>query len=161
MQHAVGHLNALARTTIEPESYILMAADSVHLGGQFRPSEALPLPDVVDEAGLSPYPCPKEVLLRLHPRYSDISPFFGLDPCFPHDLQKAEETVRRIQAYDADDRVLVIFSHDVEIYNTLDYYPNSANKWYSQGWKLDSRWKFLIDIQMAWKRHVARPTPRP
>ncbi|KAI0453616.1 beta-lactamase-like protein [Xylaria acuta] len=156
--HSIGHLNALARTSIEHESYILMAADSVHLGGEFRPSRALPLPEVADEPGLSPWPCPKDILLELHPKRSATSPFFGLDPCFPFDFRKAKKTIERIQAFDADDRVLVIFAHDVEIYNTLEYYPNLANDWYLQGWKLASRWKFLVDIQMAMKRHRARST---
>ncbi|KAI0441741.1 beta-lactamase-like protein [Xylaria telfairii] len=158
--HSVGHLNALARIGSEPESYILMAADSVQLGDEFRPSAAVPLPGAVDEPGISPWPCPKETLLKLHPESSATSPFFGLDPCFPYDLQKARETVKRIQAFDADNRVLVVFAHDIEIYNTPECYQKLANNWYSKGWKLASRWKFLVDIQMAMKRYQARSTSR-
>ncbi|KAI1120048.1 beta-lactamase-like protein [Nemania abortiva] len=157
--HALGHLNALARTSSSPESFILMAADSVHFGGEFRPSEAIPLPESVDVDGLHPQPCPRDVLLDLHPARSGTSAFFRPDPCFPLDLPKTEATIERIKAFDADDRVLVIFSHDIDIYNMLEFYPNVADDWLSKGWKLDARWTFLARIQRDAKMHRARHMP--
>jgi hypothetical protein len=147
VQHSVGHLNALARTSVDPESYILMAADSVHLGGEFRPSDAVPLPETVSEAGLVPCPCPRRVILEMHPRGSATEPFMGLDPCFPLDLGQAEEVIKLVQAFDADERVLVVFAHDTTLYDTLEYYPKPANDWRAKGWKQAGRWKFLVDLQ--------------
>lgn len=124
-----------------------MAADSVHVCGEFRPSEALPLPEKVDEPGLIPCPCPRELLLEMHPRGSAVIPFMGLDPRFPENLTQAEQTIERVQAFDADERVLVIFSHDTTLYDVLEYFPKSANDWRAKGWKMAGRWRFLVDLQ--------------
>lgn len=104
-----------------------MVADSVHLGGEFRPSESIPLPELVDEPGLVPCPCPRQVILEMHPQDSATKPFMGLDPRFPLDLGHAEQTIERVQAFDADERVLVGFAHDTTLYDTLEYYPKAAN----------------------------------
>ncbi|KAF2115733.1 beta-lactamase-like protein [Lophiotrema nucula] len=145
--HSLGHINALARTSADPATFIFLAADSVHLGGEIRPSEALPLPDLVDVPGIVPWPCPAEQLLKIHPRDSRTLPYLGLDPCFPEHLEDAEKTIESIQRFDADDRVLVVFAHDVSIYKTLEYYPATANDWKNKGWKSIGRWAFLTDLQ--------------
>ncbi|KAF2754823.1 hypothetical protein EJ05DRAFT_503767 [Pseudovirgaria hyperparasitica] len=155
--HALGHLNALARTSANPPTFILMAADSVHLGGEFRPSEALPLPNFVDAPGLNPSPCPAEELVKFHPRNSKILPYLGLDPCFPEHLEDAERTIKSIEAFDADDRVMVIFAHDVSIHGTLSYYPETADSWKEQGWKSSGRWVFLSDLQRIAREASCKP----
>lgn len=55
-------------------------------------------------------------------------PYLGLDPCFPEHLEDAEKTIESIQKFDADDRVLIIFAHDITLYKTLEYYPTTANR---------------------------------
>lgn len=152
-QHSLGHINALARTSADPSTFIFLAADSVHLAGEIRPSEVLPLPDEVDVHGIVPRPCPAEHLLRIHPRNSRTVPYLGLDPCFPENLKDAEETIESIQKFDADDRVLVLRSHDVSMYQILEYYPASANDWKQKGWKLTGRWAFLTDLRQTANRH--------
>ena len=124
-----------------------MAADSVHLGGEFRPTNATPLPDYIDVAGLKPQPCPREELLRHHPKNSATSPFLGLDPSFPADLAKAERTITHIQNFDADDRVFVVFAHDTSIFNIVDFFPRTANDWKKRGWKEKGRWTYLPHLQ--------------
>ncbi|KAM7209966.1 beta-lactamase-like protein [Rhypophila decipiens] len=145
--HSLGHLNALARTSVDPETFIFLAADSVHLAGEFRPTELLPLPDAVDVPGIVPCPCPAEHLLRIHPRESKTLPYLGLDPCFPEDLEAAEKTIENIQAFDADERVFVVWAHDVTLHNILEYYPATADDWKVKGWKETSRRTFLSDLQ--------------
>jgi hypothetical protein len=135
------------RTSADPASFIFIAADSVHLAGEFRPTEALPLPDVIDIPGIVPRPCPGEELLKIHPRGSRTLPYLGLAPRFPEHLEDAEKTIESIEKFDADDRVLVVFAHDVPIYKTLDYYPVTANDWKDKGWKSIGRWAFLADLQ--------------
>lgn len=152
-QHALGHLNALARTSADPATFIFLAADSVHLGGEFRPTEALPLPDVVNVPGIVPRPCPGELLLKIHPRGSSTLPYLGLDPCFPEHLVDAERTIESVERFDADDRVLVVFAHDVTLYKTLDFYPKTANAWKSKDWKEVGRWAFLADLQKIAREH--------
>lgn len=116
-----------------------MAADSVHIGGEFRPSHSLPLPAWVDLPCLMPRPCPQKVLLWMHTRSCETLPYLGLDPGFPENLAEAEQTIVSIQAFDADERVLVVFAHDVSMFDILEFYPKSANGWKQKGWKEKGR----------------------
>ncbi|KAJ3531244.1 hypothetical protein NM208_g8960 [Fusarium decemcellulare] len=153
--HSLGHINALARTETSPESFIFMAADSVHLGGEFRPTEAFPLPKVVDVPGLTPCPCSCEQLLKFHPRDSPTKPYLGLDPRFPEHLVAAEKTISHIQRFDADERVLFIYAHDITMFEMLDYFPQTVDNWRSKSWKAESRWKFLVDLQQIARKRAA------
>ena len=119
----------MARTSASPETFIYIAADSVHLGGEFRPSESIPLPEFLDVPGLIPRPCPRQVLLDIHPRKSATLPFLGLDPSFPENLADAEQTIRSIQDFDFDETVFVVYAHDVSLFDILDFYPKTANDW--------------------------------
>lgn len=74
-------------------------------------------------------------------------PFLGLDRCFPEDLDAAEKTIESIEKFDADERVLVVWAHDVTMYKTLEDYPAIANGWKAKGWKGTGRWAFLSDLQ--------------
>ncbi|TPX13509.1 uncharacterized protein E0L32_005980 [Thyridium curvatum] len=145
--HSLGHINALARTSADPDTYIFLAADSVHLAGEVRPTHSLPLPDEIDVPNIVPRPCPAEHLLQIHPRASRMLQFLGLDRCFPEDLDAAEKTIESIEKFDADERVLVVWAHDVTMYKTLEYYPAIANGWKAKGWKGTGRWAFLSDLQ--------------
>jgi len=145
----VGHVNALARTSTSPDTFIFMAADSVHLGGELRPSTSMPLPEQVDVPGIVPRPCPCRLLSKIHPRHSTTTPFLGLDPSFPENLEEAEQTIRLIQYFDADERVLVVFAHDVSLFDIVEFYPRKANDWNKKGWKEKGRWAFLPQLQKA------------
>jgi hypothetical protein len=87
------------------------------------------------------------LLLHIHPRNSATTPFLGLDSCFPEHLADAEETIRLIQNFDADERVFVVFAHDVSMFNVVDFFPHVANEWKLKRWKEKVRWTFLIDLQ--------------
>lgn len=91
--------------------------------------------------------------MEMHPRGSTKLPYLGLDPRFPEDLVHAEKVIERIQEFDADPRVLVIFSHDTTIFNILEYFPKTANGWKGQGWKEAGRWRFLVDLQKIARAH--------
>ncbi|KAI9148110.1 beta-lactamase-like protein [Paramyrothecium foliicola] len=147
--HALGHLNALARTSTNADTFIFLGADGAHSGGELRPNEILPLPDIVDVPGITPRPCPAEALLKFHPKKSRTLPYLGLHPDFSEDLQDAEDTIQSIQKFDADDRVLVLLAHDVSMYKILEYFPIFANEWKDKGWKPSARWAFLADLQSA------------
>ncbi|KAI1333876.1 beta-lactamase-like protein [Xylariaceae sp. FL0016] len=145
--HSLGHINALARTNSDPESYMFLAADSIHFGGEFRPSNLLPLPDTIrDGKPPLPDPCADEVLLKMHPTQSRVEPFLTLSSTFPEDLSLAEETIKSLQEFDADARVLILFSHDVTLFDTLPYFPKNANDWLKTGMKESTRWAFLSDL---------------
>jgi hypothetical protein len=102
--------------------------------------------------GIRPRPCPVDKLLVMYPRHSRTLPFLGLDPCFPEHLKAAGNTIELIQRIDADDGVLVIFSHDTSIYDNLKFFPRSANDWLSKGWKKKGFWNFLLQLQEAHTR---------
>jgi hypothetical protein len=93
--------------------------------------------------------------MDMHPRNCETLPYLGLDPSFPEDLAKAEQTIVSIQDFDADERVLVVFAHDVSMFDILEFYPQNANEWKQKGWKERGRWMFLADLQK-----VARENPK-
>ncbi|KAK3356810.1 hypothetical protein B0T25DRAFT_139953 [Lasiosphaeria hispida] len=94
--------------------------------------------------------CRAVLLSSLTLSLSRTLPYLGLDPCLPEHLEDAERTIESVERFDADDRVLVIFSHDVSIHKTLEYFPATANDWKEKNWKSIGRWAFLADLQ-----HVA------
>ncbi|KAI0601035.1 beta-lactamase-like protein [Biscogniauxia sp. FL1348] len=159
--HVTGHINALARTASAPESYVFMAADSVHFGGEFRPSAQLPLPSSVLAL---PRPCPGDLLLDMHPHHSATTPYLSLGPSFAEDLAAADRTIRHLQAFDADARVLVVFAHDESFLLRPDYvegeeegnariipqFPRSMDDWAAKKKaptvKEAVRWTFLGEL---------------
>ncbi|KAI1676011.1 Metallo-beta-lactamase superprotein [Pyrenophora tritici-repentis] len=51
--HAIGHMSALARTTADPPTFILLGGDIAHHCGEFRPSRYIPLPDIITPSPIS------------------------------------------------------------------------------------------------------------
>lgn len=65
--HAVGHINALARTSTNPSTFIYMGGDSFHHCAALRPNEYMPLPKSIEVPNLNPYPCPGDLFHSFHP----------------------------------------------------------------------------------------------
>lgn len=150
--HAVGHINALARTTSNPDTFLLMAGDSYHHVSALRPSDGVPLPDPVIVPGLTPSPCPCSLISACHPDRRDAAhtPFVRIGERSPAiDLEAAQQMVDKLQAFDADDRILLISAHDWSLKDIVEYFPHSANEWRRKDWKQRSRWGFLRDFQKA------------
>lgn len=67
--HAIGHISGLVRTT--PDTFVFLGGDVCHHSGVIRPTELIPLPDIIpknavlDEA--IPRPCPCTAFLSSHP----------------------------------------------------------------------------------------------
>lgn len=54
--HAIGHMCGLARTRADPPEFIFMGGDIAHHGGEFRPTEYLPIPEnIVPNPLLAPF----------------------------------------------------------------------------------------------------------
>ena len=66
-----------------------------------------------------------------------------------YNVADANETLRKVQAFDADDRVLVVIAHDYTLLEVVDFFPKEANGWKAKGWKEEGRWGFLRDFQRA------------
>lgn len=60
-QHAIGHMNALVRTTTSPDTFLFLAGDSFHHPSEVRPISDVPLPEELDIPNFSLKPCPCQI----------------------------------------------------------------------------------------------------
>lgn len=165
--HAIGHVNALARTRVDPPEYVHMCGDSAHHCGEIRPTVYMPLPE-----GIEPSPVP-----HLHPTICPGGLFSGIlrkgskedhilelmDPgagsykhqkyALIYDDKKLKETVREVEGFDANEDVFTVLAHDWTLKGIMDEWPMSLNGWSEKGWKKEARWKFLEDFQGAIVKH--------
>ncbi|KAK1637884.1 metallo-beta-lactamase superfamily protein [Colletotrichum phormii] len=167
--HAIGHINALARTT--EDSFMYFAGDSFHHSSVLRPHSGATLPEKIQLPGNC---CSGRVFHAVHPvagnsaalgPYSKILGEAGSDangipfhavPEVPEgqaglflDLEAARETVRAIQRFDASPDVFVVASHDSSLVSVVDVYPADASGWKGKGWKESGKWLFLKDFEKA------------
>jgi hypothetical protein len=157
--HAVGHMCGLARTT--EDSYIMMGADTCHHAGQYRPSQYLPMPDNIiphPYSAVSDQACPCTVFQSIHPdpEVFQTAPFYKIrvnedGTTVAYDADKANESIRNLQRFDAAENVFVVCAHDTSLIGIVDLFPKEANEWKDAGWKLKSRWKFLGDWETVGK----------
>ncbi|KAL1988986.1 hypothetical protein VTN96DRAFT_5749 [Rasamsonia emersonii] len=164
--HAVGHVCGLARTTSggsssssnssDNDTFILMGGDSCHHAGQIRPSPYLPLPEQIrphqpqDEA--SHPPCPGALFEKIHPDPVNYRtrPFYRIrvwedGTTVAHDPDTAQQSIYRLQPFDAAENVFFVFAHDRTLADVVDIFPATANRWKEAGWKERGRWRFLRD----------------
>lgn len=152
--HAVGHLNALARTSVRPDTFIYMGGDSYHHCAALRPNKYTPLPESIEVPNLNPFPCPGDLFHSFHPCAShgaaNSAPFVKIGEKSPAiDLEAARDTLRKIEVFDADENILCVSAHDWSLKDVLDYYPQPANDWKAKGWKEKGRWRFLANFQKS------------
>ena len=162
--HAIGHVNALARTHASPNAaFIHLGGDSIHHAGEIRPSEYLPLPETIEPSpvpNLHPTACPGHVftsLLRDGSKTEHILEFH--DPwkdqvedkkfAIVYDEPDLRETVRKDEELDADQDIFTLIAHDWTLKGVIDEWPKSLNSWKEKGWKESTRWKFLEDFEQA------------
>lgn len=154
--HTIAHMMGLARTT--PTSFVLMAADCCHHGGEFRPSPFVPLPDVIDPNPLvhsAKYPrrmpCPGQPFLDVHPKKSKTEPFYQLNNRNDSDtVREATQSQRKLDEFDASEDVLVLTAHDSDAQSVIDLYPKTINEWKKpeNDWKRKLHWAFLADFKV-------------
>ncbi|KAL9616106.1 MAG: hypothetical protein Q9160_008990 [Pyrenula sp. 1 TL-2023] len=163
--HAIGHIAGLVRTTSSPQpSYLLLGGDTCHHPGIFRPTPLSPLPDPITPSPYTPHyltsVCPCTLFTSLHPS-ATLNPAQSSPPANPRttpflsiapnadgkgvflDVEKANETLERLKAFDADERVMVVLAHDKTLEGVVDVFPRGANEWREKGWKERARWGFL------------------
>ena len=148
-KHAVGHINALARTTTSPDTFLFLAADSFHHPSQLRPNPILLLPKELDLPAFGGKCCPCQIFQNLEPKRQLDRPFVEPNDLFSHNNEQAIETIIKIQPIDVDEECFVVAAHDESIYPIMDYFPKQANSWHSKGWKEKGRWPFLNDLADA------------
>lgn len=161
--HAIGHMSGLARTTAKPSTFIFLAGDCAHHGGEFRPSSSLPMPSTISPSPLPhlhPTVCPGSLFIPIHRLYdpdnrvhatdSPISePFYQISAEGANDVTQARESVRKLSIFDGDENVLVMIAHDRHMLDVVKCFPEKANGWKEEGWKEKGKWMFLGDFETA------------
>jgi glyoxylase-like metal-dependent hydrolase (beta-lactamase superfamily II) len=160
--HAIGHISALARVTSTREgdaedTFIFMGGDTAHHGGEFRPSEYLPLPREI-----RPSPdqlrharcCPGHVFEAMHPRQRGNVPFYQVSAGpFCHDAEVASQSIAKMQQFDASPNVFVVVAHDPTLLDAdvgIPFFPHGTmNDWKAQGYSSQVHWAFLKDFVPA------------
>jgi glyoxylase-like metal-dependent hydrolase (beta-lactamase superfamily II) len=153
--HTVGHLCALCRTTsIDGTStFMFLGGDIAHHGSLFRPTEYLPLPEIIAP---SPDPVkestPGDIYASIHrvrkeaggKDKSFVTPLCCCPSGYVHeDPPAAQKAMDKMQMFDADDDILVVCAHDATLLDVMDFYPKSANDWRAKHWGKMAHWKFL------------------
>ena len=149
--HTFGHIAALARVTLSggdpmQDTFVLMGGDTCHFAGEFRPTAYHPLPTEVKP---SPFPeiqpgsCPGALFQTVHPTNSATEPFYQMPKTSTVNLEAAQQSIRKLELFDAAENVLVIISHDLSILQEIDLFPESINAWKEKGYGEKVRWRFL------------------
>ncbi|EXJ63197.1 hypothetical protein A1O7_03644 [Cladophialophora yegresii CBS 114405] len=159
--HAIGHVCGLARVTSSLEcdkedTFIFMGADAAHHGGEFRPSEYLPLPKYIQPSPFSrkyPTSCPGHIFETIHPGGKGSEPFYRLQDHVPHSLEQAEQSCSHMQEFDAAENVFVIIAHDATLLDDqvgIEWFPDGTlRNWKEKGCSERARWAFLKDFAEA------------
>lgn len=154
--HAIGHICALARTTVDPPSFILMGGDAYHHGGELRPSPYLPLPESISPHPFTPLTLSSclgalfEPVLRDEDKTRPIyipSPQTTVKMHF--DAEEAVRTIQKLQEADVREDVLMVAAHDEALLDIVDFFPKRANGFVQKGWVRQARWRFLRDFAEA------------
>ncbi|KAL9604793.1 MAG: hypothetical protein Q9219_000241 [cf. Caloplaca sp. 3 TL-2023] len=158
--HAIGHISGLARTT--PDTFVFMGGDVCHFGGSYRPTAYAPLPatipaDVTLDSDRFSHPCPCSIFTACHrdPPNARTSPFYEVTQAqgaWYIDPPAAQQSVNRLEEFDADENVIVCLAHDRGLVPVCDWFPNGTlNDWKAKGWKEKSKWGFLNELPIDGK----------
>jgi hypothetical protein len=152
--HTIAHLCALARVTAgdaTDDTFVFMGGDVCHHGGEFRPTEYLPLPKEISPSMLPQLAsiCPGAVFQKLHPKNSATEPYYEVTNDFPHDVDQAVWCIRGTEEFDCHENVFVITAHDASLLDILKWFPNSSiNDWKAADLAARGKWTFLGDFQL-------------
>lgn len=156
--HAVGHISALARTTISDDgdhskdTFVLLGGDCCHHVGELRPHARCPLPteQITAHADLpQDRYLPGDAYLERHPLHRRDHPFFSpASGGFNVDAAQMRHTLDEgIACFDADPRILVVPSHEHWLLDVVELFPKTANDWYEKKWAEKAKWRFLQDFK--------------
>lgn len=152
--HTHDHISGLARTKADPPEFMFLGGDIAHHSGEFRPTEYLPLPEQISPSPIASMTiCPGSLFEAIHPDQANYStkPFHHLttEGGVHADTPAAQDSLDKMQEFDAQDNVFVAIAHDRTLYEVVEYFPKSgANEWKAKGWKTEGRWRFLGDFDV-------------
>lgn len=149
--HSIGHMCGLARTT--PDTFVFMGGDASHHGGEFRPTQYLPLPKELKPSPLKRRKpvCPGHLLQDIHPHNAADKPFYYVTKSFAHDKEVADWTIDGLGEFDAHENVLLLTAHDDAVVDPpqIQFYPKTLNEWHAQDIGKKVKWLFLGDFEDA------------
>ena len=158
--HAQGHICGLARTSANPPEFIFMGGDIAHHGGEFRPTQYLPLPEnIVPNPLVPPYSrqahvCPGSIFEEIHPKRSTTEPYYVPTSQGVHqDAKDAKVSIDKMTEFDAQDDIFVNVAHDSSLHDVVEFFPKTANEWSKKHWKEEGRWRFLRDFPTGSEEH--------
>lgn len=154
---------ALCRVTTSPPTFIFLGGDCAHHGGVFRPTSYLPLPQGITPSPLPhihPNVCPGSLFTSFHRLHKETAtdedspaltrPFFTPNKAMNSDVPGAQESVERMEDFDAHENVFTIFAHDQTLFEVVGFFPKeTANDWKEKGWREKGLWRFLSDFEEA------------
>ena len=165
--HAIGHISGFARTT--PDTFVLMGGDVCHYGGSYHPTEWAPLPSTIpasvplDKRFRTPCPCsvfqgshrePENYRTKSFYQVTQEKGGWYLDPPL------AQESVDKLEQFDANENVLVCVAHDGGLLPALNWFPNGTiNDWKAKGWKESSQWGFVNELPIDGEPGRPKLTP--
>ncbi|RTE81517.1 hypothetical protein BHE90_003970 [Fusarium euwallaceae] len=130
--HAVGHISALVRTTVD--TFAFLGGDICHFGGSFRPTQYTPMPAELSPADIIPHyrqaaPFACSLFTACHPDQSNArtSPYYqprSGEGSWYIDPPTAAKSIEGLTVVDADEKVLVLIAHDPGLLHTLPFFPN-------------------------------------
>ena len=134
-----------------------MGGDVCHHGGEFRPTEYLPLPREIKPNPLdkhSSQPCPGSIFEALHRNKKVDEPFLEITnpkdgTGVSHNYKGAVESIRKVEDFDGNDDVFTVVAHDNSLLDVVEFFPIKANEWKEKGWAEKGRWIFLGDFKEA------------
>lgn len=151
--HSIGHMCGLARTSSSPDTFIFMGGDASHHGGEFRPTEYLPLPKEISPSPLKKRGgvCPGHLLQDIHPLGAANKPYYYVTSSFAHDKKVADWTIDGLGEFDGQGNVLMLMAHDDAVVDPgqFDFYPKTLNDWHAKDIGNKTRWLFLGDFEEA------------
>lgn len=148
--HTIGHLAALARISLastssnehQRDKFVFLGGDICHYPGVFRPTKCSPL-DAQAQAAL--YSCPASLFLDVHPEKCCETPYYTMPVHCTVDEKAAEDSIRKLCEFDANEDVLVIIGHDASLIGKMDFFPKLINVWKREE-KATLQWAFLKDL---------------
>ncbi|KAH8824851.1 beta-lactamase-like protein [Flagelloscypha sp. PMI_526] len=160
--HMPGHLAAVVR--VKPTTFVFLAADSFHHAAQVRPTNPLqksvPIPLEVLESAQKNIDTTyfrsggndSATFFDLHAR---SGPFFDVpETGFYSDPATARISQRGVQAFDSNDDVFVLATHDSTVYPFVEEEGGTIfNEWKERGLKEKATWLFLnkSEVSGAWR----------
>ncbi|KAH9209734.1 hypothetical protein DL95DRAFT_526699 [Leptodontidium sp. 2 PMI_412] len=128
--------------------------------GEFRPTEYLPIPEEVNTGAVFDHAsprgfCPKSLFEKLTPHNK---PFYQASEKAAYDYAKMEDTIMKLEAFDAAENVWVVIARDGSLLEPeigVEFFPTGTlNNWKKDDLAEKTRWTFLKDFEVAAKAAV-------